>query len=148
MILLGQDHSVSATTKTRHLSYDYKNNKNISIISAGPKGRYPLRKISIELNFFPPCIIRTTPEQKKLKILQLFIIRIADHKFKLEQKIGTESPCAGSIFFRSDLMLIFLSGISLKCSLIRSWTNISQTFLTVPTSLLTFRFLLKLPSRQ
>ncbi len=30
-----------------------------------------------------------------MKILQLFIIRVADHRFKLEQKIGTESPCAG-----------------------------------------------------
>ena len=35
--------------------------------------------------------------QKKLKILQLFIIQVVDHRFNLEQKIGTKSPCAGSI---------------------------------------------------
>ncbi len=56
--------------------------------------------------------LSTPPDQKKLKILQLFIIRVADHRFKLEQKIGTESPCAGFNFvpIRSDPMLMFLSG--------------------------------------
>ena len=62
-----------------------------------------LRPVSIQenkhrigLDFFPSCIIRTAGP-KKLKILQLFIIRVADHRFKplnwfkLEQKIGTES---------------------------------------------------------
>ncbi len=43
----------------------------------------------------------TSSGPKKLKILQLFIIRVADHRFKLEQKIGTKSPCACSILFRS-----------------------------------------------
>ena len=43
----------------------------------------------------------TPPDQTKLEILQLFIIRVADHRFKLEQKIGIESPRAGSILFRS-----------------------------------------------
>ena len=58
-------------------------------------------KHRIGLDFFPSCIIRTAGP-KKLKILQLFIIRVVDHRFKLEQKIaGTESPCAGSILFRS-----------------------------------------------
>ncbi len=43
-----------------------------------------------------------------MKILQLFINWVGDHRFKLEQKIGTESSCAGSVL--SDTMLIFLSG--------------------------------------
>ena len=63
-------------------------------------------KHRIGLDFFPSCIIRTA-RPKKLKILQLFIIRVADHSFKLEQKIGTE---IASILSRSDPMLIFLSG--------------------------------------
>ncbi len=46
-------------------------------------------------------VLSSPLDQKKLKILQLFFVRVADHRFKLEQKIGTESPCAGSIFFRS-----------------------------------------------
>ena len=45
-------------------------------------------------------MLSTPPDQKKVKILQLFIIRVVDHRFKLEQKIGTESPCAGSILVR------------------------------------------------
>ncbi len=54
-------------------------------------------KHQIGLDFFPSCIIHTAGP-KKLKILQLFIIRVADHRFKLEQKFGIESPCAGSSF--------------------------------------------------
>ena len=57
-------------------------------------------KYRIGQDFFPSCIIHTTG-QKKLKILQLFIIWVADHRFKLEQKIGTDTQCAGSILFRS-----------------------------------------------
>ncbi len=53
-------------------------------------------KHRIGLDFFT-----SSAGPKKLKILQLFIIRVADHRFKLEQKIRTESPCAGSILFRS-----------------------------------------------
>ena len=77
------------------------------------KGRFPLRKISIGSDWaFFHFVLSAQPDQKKLKILQLFIIRVADHRFKLEQKIGTESPCASSILFRSSPipMLIFLSG--------------------------------------
>ena len=74
---------------------------------------FPLRKISIGSywTFFHLVIIHTAGPEI-LKILQLFIIRVADHRFKLEQKIATESPCVGSIFFpiQSDPMLIFLSG--------------------------------------
>ncbi len=59
-------------------------------------------KHRIGLDFFPSCIIHTA-EPKKVENTsdQLFIIRLADHRFKLEQKIGTESPCTGSILFRS-----------------------------------------------
>ncbi len=57
-------------------------------------------KHRIGLDFFPSCIIRSAGLKKfNLKILQLFIIRAEDHRFKLEQKIGTESPCADSILF-------------------------------------------------
>ena len=45
-------------------------------------------------------VLSAPPDRKKLKIMQLFIIRVADHGFKLEQKIGTESSCVGSILFR------------------------------------------------
>ncbi len=41
---------------------------------------------------------------KKVENTSTFIIQVADHGFKLEQKIGTESPCAGSILFRSGPM--------------------------------------------
>ena len=41
---------------------------------------------------------------KRVENTSTFIVQVADHRFKLEQKIGTESPCAGSIFFRSDPM--------------------------------------------
>ncbi len=63
----------------------------------------PIRPVSTKENkhrteLSPFCTIHTAGP-KKLKILQLFIIRVADHRFKLEQKIGTESPCAGSILF-------------------------------------------------
>ncbi len=64
------------------------------------KGRFPLRKISVgsdQPGLFLSCIIHIAGP----KIFQLFIIRVADHRFKLEQKIGTESSCAGSILFRS-----------------------------------------------
>jgi hypothetical protein len=42
------------------------------------------------LDFFPSYITHTAGP-KKLKILQLFIIRIADHRFKLEQKIAPKA---------------------------------------------------------
>ncbi len=51
------------------------------------------------------CNVRTAGP-KKLKILQLFMI---GSQVQLEQKSGNESPCAGSILFRSDPVLIFLS---------------------------------------
>jgi hypothetical protein len=58
-------------------------------------GWFPLRKISIELDWtFFHLVLSAPLDQKKLKILQLFIIRVANHRFKLEQKIGTESPYA------------------------------------------------------
>ncbi len=47
-------------------------------------------KHGIGLDFFASCISRSAG-QKKLKMLQRFIIRVADHRFKLEQKIGTEA---------------------------------------------------------
>ena len=58
-------------------------------------------------------VLSTPPDQKKFKILQLFIIRVADHRFKLEQKIGTESPCAGSILFRSGPTPCLFSGVEI-----------------------------------
>ena len=45
-------------------------------------------KHRIRLDFFPSCIIHTARP-------------VVDHRFKLEQKIGTESPWAGSILLRS-----------------------------------------------
>ncbi len=70
--------------------------KELRSLNAG----FPLRKISIgwdRTGLFPSCIIRTA-RPKRLKILQLSTMRVADHRFKLEQKIGTE---IGSILFRS-----------------------------------------------
>ena len=55
-------------------------------------------KHRIELNFFPSCIIRIAGPKKSKTI------RVADHRFKLEQKIGTERICAASILFRSSLI--------------------------------------------
>ena len=57
----------------------------------------------IGLGAFPSCIIHTA-RPKKLKVCQLFIIRVADHRFKLEQK-----PYA-QVQFCSNPMLIFLCG--------------------------------------
>ncbi len=54
-------------------------------------------RIGSDWTFFH-LVLSTPPDQNKLKMLQVFIIRVADHRIKLEQKIGTESPCAGSIF--------------------------------------------------
>ena len=50
------------------------------------KGRFPLRKISIgpDWTFFH-LVLSAPSDQNKLKILQLFIIRVTDHRFKLEQ---------------------------------------------------------------
>ena len=60
------------------------------------KGRCPVRKISIGSDWtFFHLVLSTPLDQKKLKILQLFIIRVADHRFKLEQNIGTESAWSG-----------------------------------------------------
>ena len=61
-------------------------------------------RIGSDWTFYHLVIIHTTGP-KKLKILQLFIIRVADHRFKLQQKIGIESPCAGSILLRSHAYL-------------------------------------------
>ncbi len=58
-------------------------------------------RIGWDWTFFH-LVLFAPPDQKKLKILQLFIIRVADRRFKLEQNIGTEIPCAGSILFRGD----------------------------------------------
>ncbi len=55
----------------------------------GTKCRFPLRKISIGLDFFPSCIIRTAGSLFQLLILS----GLADHRFKLEQlKVGTKGP--------------------------------------------------------
>ena len=45
-------------------------------------------------------VLSAPPDQKNLKILQPYKVWVADHRFKLEQKIGTESLCAGSILFQ------------------------------------------------
>ncbi len=69
--------------------------------------RWPLGPVSTQENKhrigldFSHLVLSTPSDKKKLKILQLFIIRVADHRFKLEQKIGTDSPCTDSILFRS-----------------------------------------------
>ncbi len=63
-------------------------------------------RIGSDWTFFH-LVLSTPPDQKNLKILQLFIIRVADHRFKMEQKIGTKSPCAGSILLRSGPILCF-----------------------------------------
>ncbi len=62
----------------------------------------------IGLDFFP-LVSSTPPDQKSRKY---FIIQVVDHRFKLEQRIGTESPMRGfnSVPIRSDPMLIFLNG--------------------------------------
>ncbi len=59
-----------------------------TITTVVSKGRFPFRKISIGSDrtglFY--LVLSALPDQKKLKILQLFIIRVADHMFKLGQK--------------------------------------------------------------
>ena len=48
------------------------------------KGRFPLRKISTESDWtFFHLVLSAPPDTKKLKILQLFIIWVADHRFKV-----------------------------------------------------------------
>ncbi len=70
-------------------------------------------RIGSDRTFFH-LVLSAPPDTKKLKILalQFFIIRVADHRLKLKQKIGTESPMRGFNFvpIRSDSMLMFLSG--------------------------------------
>ncbi len=63
------------------------------------KRRFPLRKIRIGLEFF----ILYYPHRRTKNTYTLYLS--GDHRFKLEQKRGTESsPCAGSILFRSGLI--------------------------------------------
>ncbi len=50
-------------------------------------------RIRSDWTFFH-LVLSATLDQKKLKILQLFIIRVADHRPKPKQKIGTKSPFA------------------------------------------------------
>ncbi len=64
--------------------------------------------------FFHHLVLSAPPDQKKLKIVQLFIIRVVNHRFKLEQKTGSESPCVGSILFQSDPCLFSQVEISLN----------------------------------
>ena len=71
-------------------------------------------------------ISRQSTRNYATKILQLFTIWLENHRFKLEQKIGTESPCAGSILFRSDPMLIFLSRNPPSSSLMNSSTILRE----------------------
>ena len=68
-------------------------------------------KHRIGLDSFPSRIIHTAGP-KKVENTSTLYLRVADHRFKLELKIGTESPCADSniVPIRSDPMLIFLSG--------------------------------------
>ncbi len=68
-------------------------------LSMSLKAGFHSGKIGSDGTFFP-LVLSTPPDQRVLKIFQLFIIQVADHRFKLEQKIGTESPCAGSNLFR------------------------------------------------
>ncbi len=66
------------------------------------KGRFPLRKISIgsDRTLFH-LVLSAPPDQKSRKYLNSLSW---DHRFKLEQKIGTKSPCAVLILFRSGPM--------------------------------------------
>ena len=68
------------------------------------KGRFPLRKINIGSvetgQFFPYCIIHTarTKNSENTNSLSSELQVVADHRFKLEQKISIE---AHVILFRS-----------------------------------------------
>ncbi len=74
----------------------------------------------IELDFFSILHYPQLPDRKKMKILQLFIIRVADHRFKLEQKIGTEGHAMrGFNAYFPEWKLVF-SKISLT-----TWTRAS-----------------------
>ncbi len=57
-------------------------------------------------------LVLSTPPYQKVENTSTLYHQVADHRFKLEQKIGTESPCAGLFFvpIGSDQMFIFLSG--------------------------------------
>ena len=56
-------------------------------------------------------VLSAPPDQKQLKIFQLFIIRVADHRWT--QKIGTDSLCAGSILFRSGPIACLFSWVKI-----------------------------------
>ncbi len=58
-------------------------------------------KHRIELDFFH-LVLSTPPDQNKVKILQLFIIWVTDHRFKMRG--------FNFVPIRSDPILIFLSG--------------------------------------
>jgi hypothetical protein len=94
------------------------------------KGRFPLRKITDRIGLFSILYLSAPPDQKQLKILQLFIIRIVDHRFKLKQKNWYRKPMRGFDFvpLRSDpILVIFRSGNqpSLKIFIYRQ--NVSIT---------------------
>ncbi len=69
------------------------------------KAEHLLRPVSTQENkhriglAFFHLVLSAPPDQKQLKILQLFIIRAADHRFELEHKIATESPCGFNSVF-------------------------------------------------
>ena len=69
----------------------------MSILKAG-SGK--LREINrLDWTFFH-LKLSIPPDQKKFKILKLFIMFL----FNQEQKIGTKIPCIGSFLFQSGLI--------------------------------------------
>ena len=75
-------------------------------LGLGPNilGRCPLareNKHRIGLDFLLSCVI-CTPGPKIVENTSTLYYMGCGHRFKLKQKIGTESSCAGSILFRFD----------------------------------------------
>ncbi len=69
---------------------------SVTFFSLFPWIFFPLN-IESDWTFFH-LVLSTPADYKKLKILQIFFIRVGDHRLKLEQKIGTENPMRGFNF--------------------------------------------------
>ena len=84
----------------------------LSRLFDGTKGWFPLRKISITSNWtFFRLVLSTPPDQKKLKILQLFIIQGCGSQVQTGTENWYQKPMCGFNFvlIRRNPMLIFLS---------------------------------------
>ena len=85
------------------------------------KGWIPLRKKASDRTRLFRLVLSARSDQKNLKILQLFIIWVVDHRFKLEQKIGYRKPTHAPVQFCSDLFRSHADFPEWKSALIHSY---------------------------